>query len=214
MISSDHHHHHHHCFRKPYHCCAHHYHCHSHCSHYHCHHLVQVLGLNFCSTCAFAIFHLVCNFISVLEISLVSFCLNIVCCTIVQGMFSSVLSLSAAVILYFEQVLGCVISTLSLTEEMSFLLILFCVYLYIYLFLDRWKDQMPDLLFNGWANAAALHLHGKLAVMSYADTRYVSCIPVAMIAWLRRLVLVTLSLYSLLQYELTPERIMPQNISE
>jgi hypothetical protein len=135
MISSDHHY---QCFHKPYHhCCAHHYHCHSHCNYYHCHHLVQVLGLNFCSTCAFTVFHLVCNFISVLEISLVSFCLNIVCCTVVQGMFSSVPSLSAAVIMYFDEVLECVISTLSLNEELSFLLILFCLYLYIYLFLDR-----------------------------------------------------------------------------
>ena len=29
--------------------------------------------------------------------------------------------------MYFDQVLGCVISTHSLTEEMSFMLILFCV---------------------------------------------------------------------------------------
>lgn len=171
--------------------------------------------LKFCSTCALAIFHLVCNSISVLEISQVLFCLNIVCCTVVQRMFSSVLILSAGVIIHFDQVLGCVNSTHSLTEEMSFLLILFCVDLYICLFLDRWKDWMPDLLFDGWANAAAFHLRGKLAVMSYADTRYVSCIPMAMIAWLRRLVLVTLlSFYSLLQYELLSERIMAQNISE
>jgi len=55
--------------------------------------------------------------------------------------------------MYFDQVLGCVISTHSLTEEMTFLLILFCVDLYICLFFDRWKDWMPNLLFNGWANA-------------------------------------------------------------
>jgi len=93
--------------------------------------------LNFCSTYALAVFHLVCNFISVLEISLVSFYLNIVCCTVVQGMFSSVLSLSADVIIHFHQVLGCVSSTHPLTEEMSFLLITFCVDLCICLFLDR-----------------------------------------------------------------------------
>lgn len=151
--------------------------------------------LNFGSTFAFPIFHLVCNFICFGNPP-VLFRLNIGCCCFIWCLFSSVVRLSAALILCLNQVFGCVMCIQSLTEEISFLLILFFVDLHVCLFLDRWKDWMPDLLFNGWANATALHLFGKLAVTSYADTKYVSFIPVAMIAWLRRLVL-TLSLYCL-----------------